>query len=99
MENIDNNKTQTGSRTLQGVVVSDKMIKTVVVAVNRLKKHTKYKKYFRVTTKYKAHDEQREYHVGDQVVIQETRPLARDKRWRVIKKIKEAKKQELEVNA
>lgn len=86
MEN--NQQNQSGGRTLQGVVVSDKMIKTVVVAVNRLKKHPKYKKYFRVTKKYKVHDEKREYHMGDQVVIKETRPLAKDKRWTVVKAIK-----------
>ncbi len=92
MEN--NQQNQHSGRTLQGVVVSDKMIKTVVVAVNRLKKHTKYKKYFRVTKRYKAHDENREHHVGDEVLIQEIRPMARDKRWAVVKKIKEAKKEE-----
>lgn len=79
-------------RILWGVVVSNRMTKTVVVAVNRLKRHAKYKKYFRVTRKYKAHDEQRAYHVGDLVAIKEVRPLSKDKRWAVIKKIKEAKK-------
>lgn len=75
-------------RTLQGVVVSDKMAKTVVVAVNRLKKHPKYKKYFRVTKRYKAHDEQGVYHSGDTVEIKEIRPLSKDKRWLVVKKNK-----------
>ncbi len=67
--------------------MSDKMEKTVVVAVERLKLHPKYRKYFRVTKKYKAHDENREYHTGDRVVIQETRPLSKEKRWKVISKI------------
>lgn len=74
-------------RKLEGTVVSDKMEKTVVVAVERLKLHPKYRKYFRVTKKYKAHDENKEYHTGDKVVIQETRPLSKEKRWKVISKI------------
>lgn len=75
-------------RTLKGTVVSDKMTKTVVVEVMRLKKNTMYKKYFKVSTRYKAHDEKGEYHTGDLVVIQETRPMSRDKRWEVIAKLK-----------
>lgn len=78
---------QPTGRTLQGVVVSDKMSKTVVVEISRLKKHPKYKKYFKVVKRYKAHDEQKLYHSGDAVEIKETRPLSRDKRWAVIKKI------------
>ena len=74
-------------RKLEGVVVSDKMKKTVVVAVERLKLNSKYKKQFKVTTKFKAHDENNEFHPGDKVVIEETRPISRDKRWKVIKKI------------
>ena len=73
-------------RTLKGIVVSDKMTKTVVVRVDRLKKHPMYKKYFKVSTRYKAHDEQGQYHTGDQVVIRETRPLSKEKRWEVISK-------------
>lgn len=74
------------TRTLKGVVMSDKMSKTVVVAVTRLKKHPKYKKYYKVTKRFKAHDEKNEYHVGDKVIIRETRPLSRDKRWEVVEK-------------
>jgi len=73
-------------RKLQGTVVSDKMKKTVVVAITSLKLHPKYKKYFKVTKKFKAHDENNEYHVGDQVIIQETRPLSKEKRWMVVAK-------------
>ncbi len=73
-------------RTLKGAVVSDKMQKTVVVAVSRLIKHPKYKKYYKVTKRYKAHDEKGEYHTGDKVVIRETRPLSKEKRWIVIRK-------------
>ena len=74
-------------RQFKGVVVSDKMDKTVVVAVARLKKHPKYKKYFKVTRRFKAHDEKNEYRIGDRVIIEETRPLSKEKRWYVIGKI------------
>jgi small subunit ribosomal protein S17 len=73
-------------RRLSGVVVSDKMQKTRVVAVSRLKKHWKYLKYYRVTQRFKAHDEKNEYKTGDQVVIEEARPLSHDKRWRIVGK-------------
>jgi small subunit ribosomal protein S17 len=72
---------------LRGVVVSDKMLKTVVVAVTRLKQDPKYKKQYKLTTKYKAHDEKGEYHTGDKVIIAECRPFSKDKRWRVMGKI------------
>ena len=75
------------TRTLEGTVVSDKMTKTVVVEVKRLKKNEKYQKYFKVSARYKAHDEKGEYHTGDRVVISETHPLSRDKRWVVTRKI------------
>ena len=67
----------------EGIVVSDKMDKTVVVLVERLVQHAVYKKYVRQRKKYKAHDPDNRCHVGDQVAIVETRPLSRDKRWRV----------------
>ncbi|HEY8514951.1 MAG TPA: 30S ribosomal protein S17 [Candidatus Binatia bacterium] len=66
-----------------GVVCSNKMDKTVVVLVERLVKHPKYKKYLRVRKKFKAHDERNSCNVGDLVEIIETRPLSRDKRWAV----------------
>ena len=66
---------------LTGTVVSDKMTKTVVVQVNRLKMHPKYKKQYKVSDKYKAHDSEQQYHAGDKVVIRETRPISKDKRW------------------
>ena len=74
-------------RKLQGAVVSNKMKKTVVVAVSYSKKHPKYQKYFTVTKRFKAHDENNQYQVGDKVIIQETRPISREKRWMVISKI------------
>jgi len=67
----------------EGVVVSDKMDKTVVVLVERLVQHAVYKKYVRQRKKYKAHDPDNRCRTGDQVSIVETRPLSREKRWRV----------------
>jgi len=72
---------------LIGKVVSDKMQKTVVVLVERIKEHPKYKRRYKVWKKYKAHDEKEECKVGDIVVIEECRPLSKEKRWRVIKKL------------
>lgn len=72
---------------LKGKVISDKMQKTVVVEVERIKESAKYKRRYKVHKKYKAHDEKEEYKVGDRVVIEECRPLSKDKRWKVIKKI------------
>ncbi|MBC7087042.1 MAG: 30S ribosomal protein S17 [Tissierellales bacterium] len=74
-----------------GTVVSDKMDKTVVVAIESLVTHPIYKKKIRKTTKFKAHDENNECKVGDKVEIMETRPLSKDKRWRVTEIIEKAK--------
>lgn len=74
-----------------GKVVSDKMDKTVVVAVERLVQHELYGKSVKKTTKFKAHDENNESHTGDTVKIMETRPLSKDKRWRVVEIIERAK--------
>ena len=74
-------------RELIGVVTSDKMNKTRVVMVERRVSDPKYGKYLTSRTKYKAHDEKNEYKVGDRVLIVESRPLSRDKRWRVEKLI------------
>ncbi len=71
------------AKTREGVVVSDKMNKTVVVMVERLVQHAKYRKYLRRRTKVKAHDEQNRCGIGDRVLIAEARPLSRDKRWSV----------------
>jgi len=74
-------------RTKTGIVVSDKMDKTVVVRIDSSKRHPKYKKTYKVSKKFKAHDENNEYHVGDKVEIEEVRPMSREKRFKVIKKI------------
>lgn len=68
-------------RRLKGVVMSDKMQKTAVVRVDRLRRHPKYLKYVKVSTRFKVHDEKNEAKIGDQVVIREARPLSKDKRW------------------
>lgn len=70
-------------KALLGVVVSDKMDKTVVVKVDRIVKHPMYLKTIKKSAKYKAHDEGNTCHVGDKVTIEETRPLSRDKRWKI----------------
>ena len=74
-------------RQLTGKVVSDKMQKTVVVQVQRFLQHPKYLRRLARHKKYKAHDEKQEYHIGDTVVIEETRPLSKDKSWTVIAKV------------
>ena len=74
-------------RQLKGIVVSDKMQKTAVVAVTISRQHPKYLKYYKVTSRFKAHNENNEYKTGDQVIIKETRPLSKEKRWRIIDKI------------
>lgn len=68
-------------RKVVGVVVSDKMDKTIVVETIRLKTHPKYKKQYKVSKRYKAHDEKNQFKEGDKVVIVETRPLSKDKKW------------------
>lgn len=73
-------------RKLQGTVISNKMQKTVVVEVTRWEKHPRYLKYYKTTARFKAHDEKGEFQVGDKVVIQEIRPMSKEKRWRVIGK-------------
>lgn len=75
----------------EGIVVSDKMDKTVVVVENTMKLHKLYKKRVKTSKRYKAHDELNECHVGDKVKIMETRPLSKDKNWRVVEIIEKAK--------
>ena len=73
------------SRVLTGKIVSDKMDKTAVVLVTRFMKHPKYKKHVKISKKYKAHDETNSAHVGDAVTIVETRPISKDKHFKIIK--------------
>ena len=74
-----------------GKVVSDKMEKTIVVAIEELVQHKLYKKAVKRTVKFKAHDENNEAHVGDKVSIMETRPLSKEKRWRLVSIVEKAK--------
>ena len=78
-------------KTRVGVVSSDKMDKTVVVTVRDRVQHPLYKKIVNRTVKYKAHDENNECRVGDRVLVMETRPMSKDKRWRVVERIEKAK--------
>lgn len=73
------------TRRLSGLVVGDKMDKTIVVLVIRIKMHPKYKKQYKVSKKYKVHDEKNEAKVGQKVIFEACRPLSKDKRWRLIK--------------
>ena len=82
-EQVETNKVRGLTKTQEGVVVSDKMDKSVVVKVMTHKKHKSYGKYIRRSIKYTAHDEKNECAVGDKVLISETRPLSKTKRWRV----------------
>jgi small subunit ribosomal protein S17 len=81
---------QNKRKTKVGRVVSDKMDKTIVVSVERLARHPLYKRVIRLTTKFKAHDEENDAHVGDTVLIEESRPLSATKRWRLIKVVQRA---------
>lgn len=78
-------------KTRVGKVVSDKMEKTIVVAIETLVRHPLYGKSVKRTTKFKAHDENNECNIGDRVKIMETRPLSKDKRWRLVEIIEKAK--------
>jgi small subunit ribosomal protein S17 len=78
-------------RTIKGVVVSNKMDKTIVVRAERLVKHPVFHKYVRKHVKYKAHDEQNQSKIGDTVLITESRPLSKEKRWRMLEILEKAK--------
>jgi small subunit ribosomal protein S17 len=91
MTNASHRAARGSRKTRVGVVVSDKMQKTVVVAVERRVPHPVYGKMVTRTTKFKAHDEQNSSKVGDRVRIMETRPLSKDKRWRVVEIVERAR--------
>jgi len=78
-------------KTRVGKVVSDKMDKTIVVAIEDNVMHPLYKKIIKRTVKFKAHDEENAAHEGDKVEIMETRPLSKDKRWRLVRVVEQAK--------
>ncbi len=86
-------------RTKVGRVVSDKMDKTVVVSVERLRRHPIYKRVVRLSSKFKAHDPENSARVGDTVRIEESRPLSREKRWRLVEVVARGSGQEMEDTA
>jgi len=71
-------------QTLKGTVVSDKMDKTIVVSVERFKKHPLYKRRYRTFKKYKVHDPEKEHKIGDKVIIQSSRPISKEKKWIIL---------------
>src|SRR5258705_4092028 len=81
---------QAQRKTKTGRVVSDRMDKTIVVSVERLARHRLYKRVIRLTTKFKAHDETNDAHIGDTVLIEESRPLSATKRWRLVRVVARA---------
>ncbi|MFF0112299.1 30S ribosomal protein S17 [Streptomyces prasinus] len=91
--NVTETKTEARNfrKTREGIVVSDKMDKTVVVAVEDRKKHALYGKVIRSTSKLQAHDEQNSAGVGDRVLLMETRPMSATKRWRIVEVLEKAK--------
>lgn len=76
---------------LQGKIVSDKMQKTVVVCVERWVYHPKYKKRYLKSKRYKVHNEKEEYKIGDKIIIEECDPISKDKKWKIVEKIKNQK--------
>jgi small subunit ribosomal protein S17 len=78
-------------KTRTGIVISDKMDKTITIAIERKVPHPIYKKYYKKTTKLMAHDEKSECRVGDKVRVMETRPLSKSKRWRLVEIVEKAK--------
>ena len=88
-----NETQQSNARKLTGRVVSDKMNKTVTVLVERKVKHPLYGKFVSRSKKYHAHDENNEFHPGDLVLIEETRPLSRTKTWKVVKLVEKAREE------
>ncbi|MFH0818906.1 MAG: 30S ribosomal protein S17 [Patescibacteria group bacterium] len=77
----ENNKIE---KKLEGIVVSDKMDKTIVVRIDSVRMHKKYQKRYQISRKFKVHDAKNQYKVGDKVVFVECRPISKDKKWRVI---------------
>lgn len=78
---------RTHKKQLRGVVVSDRMDKTIVVAVDRYYKQPLYRKYVRRTKRYKAHDEKNEYKVGDKIIIEESKPISKHKKWVIVGRV------------
>jgi small subunit ribosomal protein S17 len=90
-EDVQSPAVKVGRTVFQGKVVSDKMEKTIVVAVQNRTVHRLYKKYVHVTKKVKAHDENNEAHIGDTVRVVECRPVSKDKKWRLVEIVERAR--------
>ena len=90
-KNIMPQKRQTKRKTRVGLVTSNKMEKSITVSIEKRVKHPIYKKYFKKTTKFMAHDEKNECTIGDMVKIMETKPLSKNKRWRLVEIVEKAK--------
>ena len=90
-QTVENTEERGARKVREGYVVSDKMEKTIVVEVEDRKKHPKYRKVMRRTTKLKAHDEQNTGGIGDRVLLMETRPTSATKRWRLVEVLEKAK--------
>ena len=90
-QTVENTEERGARKVREGYVVSDKMEKTIVVEVEDRKKHPKYRKVVRRTTKLKAHDEQNTAGIGDRVLLMETRPTSATKRWRLVEVLEKAK--------
>jgi small subunit ribosomal protein S17 len=90
-EQAENTEKRNARKVREGIVLSDKMDKTVVVTVEDRVKHALYGKVMRRTSRLKAHDEQNDAHVGDRVLVMETRPLSATKRWRIVEILERAK--------
>jgi len=88
---VEGTEKRSARKVREGLVVSDKMEKTAVVAIVRLKRHPLYGRVQRVTKKFKAHDESNECKIGDRVRIMETRPISKQKNWRVLEIVEKAK--------
>ena len=86
-------KKKINKRVLKGTVVSDKMDKTIVVLVERLKEDPRYKKRYKVHKRYKAHDPENKYKIGDKITIQESKPISKDKHWIVVEELSKPKAQ------
>jgi small subunit ribosomal protein S17 len=88
---VENENKKVNKKVFSGIVVSDKMDKTIVVAIESKTRHQLYKKYVQMTKKIKAHDEKNEAGIGDKVKVIESRPMSKDKKWRLVEIIEKAK--------
>jgi small subunit ribosomal protein S17 len=84
------------NKKLEGTVVSDKMQKSAVIEVERTKRHPRYKKTLKIKSRFKIHDENNEVKVGDRVLVEECRPMSKDKKWKLVSVLKKAEKENMD---